>query len=44
MQRAAALRNAQPERLALCEKFIIQCEVVISALQRSVPPRQDSAS
>ena len=31
-QRDIAARQAQPERLAQCEKFIVQCEVVISAL------------
>jgi hypothetical protein len=31
-QREIAARAAQPDRLAQCEKFIAQCELVLSAL------------
>jgi hypothetical protein len=31
-QRYIATRDAHPERLAQCENFIAQCELVISAL------------
>jgi hypothetical protein len=41
-QREIAARAAQPERLAQCEKFIAQCELVISALGESRIKRGDA--
>ena len=31
---ALATKLAQPDRIAVCERFIKQCEVVISALEQ----------
>lgn len=35
-QREIATRDAKPERLAQCEKFVTQCELVVSALRGSM--------
>jgi nitrate/nitrite-specific signal transduction histidine kinase len=40
-QRDIAARQARPERLAQCEKFVAQCELVVSALCESTRERGD---
>ena len=40
-QRLIAVRGARPERLAQCDKFIAQCELVISALVSVTAPAAD---
>jgi hypothetical protein len=42
-QRYIAAREAQPERLSQCDKFIAQCELVISALRESSENRSNGS-